>query len=151
MSEPIIRNAEVKDLDGIVGLCNAHAIFEKTTYDSTNKKNLLKEHLFGENKALECIVAEQNEQIIGYVTYMKQFSTWDAEFYVYLDCLYLTEESRGKGLGYRLMNEVKQYALSENCRIVQWQTPDFNVSAVEFYNRLGGHSKPKERFTWEIY
>ena len=49
-------------------------------------------------------------------------------------------------LGLKLMQLVKSYAENEKCFQIQWQTPDFNHKAIEFYKKLGGVSKKKERF-----
>lgn len=81
---------------------------------------------------------------------MLQYSTWDAKYYTYLDCLFLLEEARGKGAGQQLMRSVKTESLKLNSGLIQWQTPDFNVDAIRFYRRLGAVSKSKERFFWEI-
>ena len=107
MNEPIIRFAEKSDIEDIVRLCELHAIFEKSEYQSENKKELLSEHLFSDQPSLYCLVVEHFDKIIGYATYMKQFSTWDSEFYVYMDCLFITEECRGNGIGQKLMMKLK--------------------------------------------
>lgn len=145
-----IRFAQKKDLPQIIELCKAHAEYEHANYDSTNKEELLEKFLFGQNSALQCLVVAQQDNIVGYATFTKQFSTWDANFYMYLDCLFLTEETRGKGLGKRLMEKIKVYSKTENCNTIQWQTPDFNTKAIAFYNKIGGISKNKERFTLSI-
>ena len=93
---------------------------------------------------------EENEEIVGYSTFIKQFSTWDASYYVYLDCLYLKEKLRGKGVGFKLMNLIREYAIEQNCSVIQWQTPVFNKSAIRFYNKIGAKSKVKERFAWKV-
>ncbi len=71
-------------------------------------------------------------------------------YYLYLDCLYLSEKTRGKGIGAQIMNKIKVYAKSINCSEIQWQTPDFNKEAIDFYKKLGADSKTKERFNWKI-
>ena len=81
---------------------------------------------------------------------MKQFSTWDANFYIYMDCLFLTEESRGYGIGEKMMNVIKEEAEKLNCNLIQWQTPDFNTRAIKFYDRIGGISKTKERYFLKV-
>ena len=88
----IIRPAEKVDLPELVHLCRLHAAYEESAYDSENKENKLKHHLFSEYPSLFCLVAEYETKVVGYITYMKQFSTWDADFYVYMDCLFLLEE-----------------------------------------------------------
>ncbi|WP_109853613.1 GNAT family N-acetyltransferase [Aquimarina sp. AU58] len=146
----IIRFAKEGDIKQIVLLCKAHAIYEKTTFDSNKKAMLLLQYLFGSENALKCVVVEQNNELLGYATFMKQFSTWDADFYIYLDCLYLKEETRGKGIGTKIMAMVKEFAISEGCTIIQWQTPDFNTDAINFYKKTGAKSKAKERFFWKV-
>jgi len=145
-----IRFAKEKDIRQIIKLCKEHAAFEKAEYDSRNKEELLSRHLFKSINNVKCIVVEKDDEIVGYSTFIKQFSTWDANHYIYLDCIYLKEKMRGNGIGFKLMNLIKEYANKENCHIIQWQTPTFNKSAISFYNKLGAKSKAKERFVWRI-
>ncbi|WP_255452597.1 GNAT family N-acetyltransferase [Aquimarina sp. RZ0] len=89
-------------------------------------------------------------EIVGYATFMKQFSTWDAQYYMYLCCLYLKEKNRGNGIGKEIMNWVKTYAKDQNCSRMQWQTPSFNTEAIKFYKNLGAIAYNKERFLWSL-
>lgn len=146
----IIRFAEKKDVESIVNLCKLHATFEKCDFDKTNKTSLLTKYLFDDKDVLQCLVVEQHKEIIGYATFMKQFSTWDASFYLYLDCLFFLDTVRGKGLGTLLMNRIKAYAKTENCTHMQWQTPNFNTKAIQFYKKIGATTKTKERFFWNV-
>ncbi len=141
-----IRFAEKKDVPQIVDLCEQHAASEQAEYTKKNKERLLSDAIFGESPSVRCLVVVEENTIIGYATYMKQFSTWDAHFYIYLDCLFLLKETRGKGLGTAVMEKVKECAKIENCTSIQWQTPDFNTKAIKFYKKMGGVSKTKERF-----
>lgn len=145
-----IRLAKKEDLHQIVTLCEAHAIYEKSAYDKNGKAEELEKHLFGEQAALHCLVVEKEGQLIGYATYMKQFSTWDANFYVYMDCLFLDDRSRGFGIGEKLVIRIKEESKKMGCSLIQWQTPDFNTRAIKFYHRIGAHSKVKERFFLEV-
>lgn len=146
ISKPEIRFVENNDIESLVHLCELHAIFEKSEYNPLGKGQELSRHLFSENPALYCLVVEMEKEIIGYATYMKQFSTWDACFYVYMDCLFLTEKARGFGIGERIINKIKQEAEKLDCYLIQWQTPKFNTRAMKFYDRIGGISKTKERY-----
>lgn len=150
MKEPKIRVVKKSDLEDLVRLCELHAIFEKSEYKSENKKQKLNEHLFSDQPSLYCLVVEHLDKIIGYATYMKQFSTWDSAFYLYMDCLFMTEESRGFGIGEKLIERIKQEAYKKECSHIQWQTPNFNKRAMKFYNRIGAKSKTKERFFLEF-
>ncbi|EWH09665.1 N-acetyltransferase GCN5 [Cellulophaga geojensis KL-A] len=145
-----IRFAEQKDLPQIIDLCKEHAEYEQADYERKNKSELLYKFLFGHNPCLKCLVVEQENLIVGYATFMKQFSTWETEFYIYLDCLFLKENTRGNGVGRLLMEKIKSYAKNQKCSIIQWQTPDFNKKAIDFYRKIGVISKSKERFIWTI-
>jgi GNAT superfamily N-acetyltransferase len=144
-----IRIAEKKDSEAIKKLVKAHANFEKASALSDNNLNRLSNYIFNTD-VVKCLVAELNNEIVGYATFIKQFSTWDANYYIYLDCLYLNEKTRGKGIGTQVMDNIKAYAKSINCSVIQWQTPNFNKKAIEFYKKIGAESKTKERFYWEI-
>ena len=67
-----------------------------------------------------------------------------------MDCLFLTEESRGYGIGEKMMNVIKLEAKKLNCSLIQWQTPNFNTRAIKFYNRIGRISKTKERYFLKV-
>ena len=97
-----------------------------------------------------CLLVESHQHIVGYATFIKQFSTWDAAFYLYLDCLYFESEARGLGLGKQVMQYLMTFAKAQNCSRIEWQTPDFNQPAIRFYQKLGAVPKTKERFTWLV-
>ncbi|BDD06495.1 GNAT family N-acetyltransferase [Aureibacter tunicatorum] len=150
MEEIIIRKIRMNEVPDLISMCEAHADFEQATYINNDQEEILKECLFQLNPPLYCVVALREQSIMGYATYMKQFSTWDAEYYMYLDCLYLVEEARGLGYGRKIMEFIKSEALRLGCRQMQWQTPEFNDQAVRFYKGMGAVNKSKERFFWEF-
>ncbi len=145
-NELIIRFAKQKDIDQLIYLFKEHACFEKNEFKLENKKEKLKELLSSTSPVFYCLVVESNSKLIGYASYMKQFSTWDTSFYLYLDCLFLNKDSRGLGIGKKLMKRIKKESLLLGCNLIQWQTPFFNKNAIEFYNKIGAISKNKKRF-----
>jgi len=146
---PIIRVVEKKDIARLVELCQEHAAYENSDFSPIGKVQSLTKHLFLLENNITCLVLEYEDKLLGYSTLIRQFSTWDAKYYYYMDCLFLKEKTRGKGFGKLMMEEVKKHAIKENCN-VQWQTPEFNKNAIEFYKNLGAESKTKERFFWNI-
>ena len=88
--------------------------------------------------------------LLCYATYMRQYATWDACEYIYMDCLFIKEFARGYGLGEKLVNKIKQEGKKLRCDLIQWQTPDFNIRAMKFYRRIGSVSNSKERFFFPI-
>ena len=142
----MIRNARKEDINAIIALCKEHAIYEKASYSPENKAMLLSNVIFSSNPKVYCLVVEENDALVGYATYTIQYSTWDANEYIYLDCIYLKENSRGKNLGQRLIQKIATLGEKHNCSLMQWHTPVWNEGAIRFYNRLGAYSKSKERF-----
>ncbi len=145
-----IRFAESKDMQQIIELCEAHALYEKSDYSTKNKAVQLSKDLFSESSKLYCLVVESDKELIGYATYMKQYATWDACEYMYMDCLFIKDMARGFGIGEKLVKRIQKEGKKLNCILVQWQTPSFNTRAMKFYKRIGATSKSKERFFLSI-
>ncbi len=146
-----IRKAAPGDLEAISILCQAHARFEgDCTTSFAGHVERLGEHLFRQPTGLSCLVVVFQSVIVGYTTFIKQFPTWDAAFYIYLDCLYLHPSVRQKGLGRALLENIRAAALAQGCNVIQWQTPSQNANAIHFYRKMGAKSKTKERFFWEV-
>jgi GNAT superfamily N-acetyltransferase len=137
-------------IESLLDLCAAHAAFEASDYKREKKAERLAIDLFGENRKLYCLVVEADGYYIGYITWMKQYSTWDAKAYLYMDCLYLDDQYRGFGIGAELINHLKAFGRKEGIDLIQWQTPKFNVRAIKFYKRIGARNKSKERFFLDV-
>ncbi len=147
---PEIRFARKGDIEHIIDLCELHAAYEKSSYSRTGKAQLLLDGLLGVNPKLFCLVVEGEKNLLAYATYMKQYATWDAMEYVYMDCLYVREAIRGQRIGEKLVSRIKEEGQKMGCAWIQWQTPTFNTRAIKFYNRIGATYKSKERFFLNI-
>ncbi|MCF6280472.1 MAG: GNAT family N-acetyltransferase [Flavobacteriaceae bacterium] len=145
-----IRFAKKEDIHQIIDLCEAHANYEQCDYLKNGKAEKLSIDLFADAPKLFCLIVEKDNRLVGYATYMKQYSTWDANKYIYMDCLYIKDDARGFGLGEKLVRRIQEEGRKLGCNLVQWQTPNFNVRAIKFYKRIGATSKEKERFFLEI-
>ncbi len=141
----IIRQAKPTDISEIIQLCAEHAEYEKASFSSEGKAQKLAQFFFDKNPTAYCLIAESENQIVGYATYSFEFSTWDAELYTHMDCLFLRDFARGFGIGEALIEQIKTTAKQNNCSIIQWQTPQFNERAIKFYYRIGATSKEKLR------
>lgn len=145
----VIRPPAAGDLDELVALCAAHAAWEQAPYDPAGKAERLAGLLLGPAPRIACVVADNGDGLVGYASWTYDASTWDAREFAYLDCLYLRETHRGKGLGRALLARVARSALAAGCHQVQWHTPEFNHGALRFYAGTGASRKPKIRFFLE--
>lgn len=142
----VIRRIKEYELDQMIELCEEHAKFEKTEYSREGKLKKLHAHLWGNELVLICFVAVSKKELLGYITYTREFSTWSADYFFHMDCLYIKEKKRKLGIGRRLVNEMVKSADREGIKQIQWQTPIENLNAIEFYHHLGAYSKEKSRF-----
>ncbi len=145
----IVRSLENKDIKMFVDMCESHAIYEKASFSKIDKEEKF-DKLLENTSNWQVFVVEVGRQLIGYCSLVKQFSTWEAGYYMYLDCLFVKEEYRGRKVGALLMDRAKDYVIENDCSELQWQTPECNKGAIRFYDRLGAISKTKERFSWGV-
>ena len=143
-----LRDAVPADLPTIARLCRAHALYERAAPPPPEQAERLARLLFGVPPRLWCLVAAEGEQLVGYATWSLECSTWRAAEYAHLDCLYLEEALRGRGLGRALLERVAARAAELGATHLEWQTPAWNAGAIRFYERLGASGSDKKRFTW---
>ncbi len=141
----MIRWARFEDLPELVRLCAEHAEYERSAFAPAGKEEALGHLLFMPEARLKCLIAEEDGAAIGYASFSVDVSTWDADRYMHMDCLYLRPQARNMGIGRALMARIAQEALALGVKRMQWQTPSFNVAAVRFYDRLGPVRKEKFR------
>lgn len=141
------KNEEVHQL---LSLCAQHAAFEKCDYDPAGRRERLSKDIFSSVPKLHCRVAIFDGIYIGYITWMKQYSTWNAAEYLYMDCLFLDDKYWSNGIEVALVNEIKKFGKENDINGIQWQTPVFNERAIKFYRRIGAAARSKERFFLDI-
>lgn len=146
----IIRSVEPRDLDEVVVLCAEHAAFEQASYDPAGKREKLSTLLFAREPALLGKVAVSGDSFVGYATASAEVSTWAAERFMHMDCLFVREAHRGRGVGARLMEAIVQEAARLGIAHLQWQTPRWNTAADRFYRRVGASASEKLRYTLVI-
>ncbi|WMX45116.1 GNAT family N-acetyltransferase [Streptomyces roseicoloratus] len=152
MTAAHVRHARPEDLDRVAELAAEHAAYEKAAPPPPDLAARLHRLLFGPTPArLRCLVAElPDTTLAGYATCAPELSTWSATEYLHMDCLYLTEGSRGHGLGPLLMAAIRAEARALGLAEIQWQTPTWNEGAIRFYDRLGATSKEKRRYSLPV-
>lgn len=145
--EYLIRDFEDRDIQALIHLCAKHAAHERCDYDTTGKAALLKSALLSPSPCIHCWVVQVEGNTVGYVTFTFDFSTWSARHFLHLDCIYIEENYRGYGIGKSLMKKLIEIAKAKDCVNIQWQTPDFNEIAIQFYKRMGATGLNKKRFS----
>lgn len=134
-------------MDALVPLLKEHALYEGATFAERDQRVNLERYIFSEPCRLYCwVVEDAADRLVGYCTYMLEFSTWKAEHFIHMDCLYLQPQMRSLGIGTQLMEKLICHSRELGVTEIQWQTPEDNYGAIEFYRKMGAQSKKKLRF-----
>lgn len=135
-----IQPIQEKDFEELASLFQEFATFEKVPEMMTNSVEKMKE----EKEYFHGFVArDENENILGYVTYFFAYYTWVGKS-LYMDDLYVRDEYRGKGVGSNLINKVISFAKEQKCNRLRWQVSNWNHPAISFYENLGAEINKTE-------
>jgi GNAT superfamily N-acetyltransferase len=133
----LIRPAIDADVPTILALIWELAAYEHLTHACVATEGLLREHLFGAERAAEALVAEEGGGVVGYAIFFKTFSTFLGRPGIFLEDIYVQPAQRRKGIGKALLREVARLAVTRGYGRVEWSVLDWNVPAIEFYKALG--------------
>ena len=142
-----IRQANVADVRKVTDLCASHAAYERVGFDPAGHSDRLASAMMGTPPRVIVLLAEQDERQIGYASLSREFSTWRGRDFMHMDCLFVVEAMRGRGVGRKLFNAVLEEARRLGLDLVEWQTPEWNDQAILFYRGLGAVDRPKARFS----
>lgn len=132
-----IRFAEAQDIDHIYNLILELAEYEKLSHIVKTSPESLQKFLFGDEKFIEVLVAEIDNQIIAYAIFFKNYSTFLGKPGIYLEDLYVKPEFRNAGVGKALLTKIFSIAKERNYGRVEWSVLDWNEPAINFYKKLG--------------
>jgi GNAT superfamily N-acetyltransferase len=141
-SQIIIRKAELKDCEAIFGLIQELAVYEKAPQEVETNPAILAETGFGSNPLWKGLVAEIENQVIGFALYYTRFSTWKGAR-MYLEDFYVQEAYRKYGIGKRLFDELIQICDKEHFNGMVWQVLDWNTPALNFYAKYNAGMDPE--------
>lgn len=132
-----LRLAQAADCDALFDLIKALAEYEKLSDAVVGNANLLRQHLFGERKYIEAIVAESLGQIVGFALFFHNYSTFLTKPGIYLEDLFVLPDYRRQGIGKALLTKLAQITLERDCGRLEWSVLDWNEPAQKFYRTMG--------------
>lgn len=132
-----VRAAERTDVPAILAMIRELADFEHLTHLCTATAARLEQELFGPTPAAEALLAVSGDQAVGYAIYFHNFSTFLGRKGLYLEDLYVRPSHRHQGCGRALLIAVARIAAERGCARFEWMALDWNMPAIEFYEKLG--------------
>ena len=142
-----IRDAKPSDAKTILHFINELAIYEKEPNAVKTNEQAILDTLFCEGATAHSILCLDGDEAIGFAVYFYNYSTWLGKNGLYLEDLYVSPDSRGKGAGKAIMKHLANTALKNNCGRFEWVVLDWNKPAIDFYDSIG--AKPQTE--WIIY
>lgn len=100
----------------------------------------------GPDARFQALIAHDGGQAEGFSLFFPHFSTWRAQPGVYVQDLWVAPETRGSGLGERLLAATARHAAGEwDAGYLMLSVDAQNFGARRFYERLGFRPQEDDR------
>ena len=155
----MIRPATPADVSAVFELIAALARYEKLEQENVGSEERLREHLFGERRFCEALVAVEepdaahaggdggSERVVGFALFFHNYSTFLTQPGIYLEDLFVLPDARRRGHGRDLLAAVARLAVERGCGRFEWAVLHWNEPAIRFYKSLG--AKPLDE--WGLF
>ena len=144
---PTISTATGADLDDVLPLFAAYQTFYTGTAQPDEKNRaFLKRFVDGEAGRLLIARDAEDGTALGFANLYWTFSSTIAEEHVLMNDLFVTEDARGKGVGFALIEAARAVAKERGSKTLSWETALDNRVAQRLYERTGA-----ERYVWFEY
>jgi GNAT superfamily N-acetyltransferase len=143
----MIRSATPADVPTIARLIRGLAEYERLAHAVVLDEARLHDHLFGERRYAEVLMAVDGETVVGFALFFHSYTTFTCKPCIYLEDLFVLPEHRGKGHGKGLLIALAKLAVERDCARVEWSVLNWNEPAIQFYKSLS--AKPMDE--WTVY
>ena len=134
-----IRAVSRKDYGQWLPLWDGYNAFYERTGETALSPDITRTtwaRIFDPSEPVHALVAESDSQLVGLTHYLFHRSTIAIEPVCYLQDLFTSEATRGKGVGLALIHEVYEQARRAGSRRVYWQTHETNRIAMQLYDTV---------------
>ena len=131
-----VRNLDKTDHVQWKKLWTDYLSFYKTTINDRVYKTSFQRLISNDLREYQGIVAELNEEIIGFSHYLFHRNLWSTQDTCYLSDLYVVPEMRGNGIARKLIHKVAQQAKDCGVKGVYWNTQETNYKGRMLYDQV---------------
>ena len=129
-----IRPIAVTDKERWLDLFKQYIIFYKSSL--TDEQFELDWQRINSDFNINGLVAELDGQVVGLAHYIFRPSTWAEKDFCYLEDLFVDPAVRGKGVGFALIKELENIAVSKGSKRLYWTTAPDNETARKLYDKV---------------
>lgn len=145
----IVRKANENDIPEIQNMIKGLAEYEKRPQDMTASKEDLRYWIF-EKKIATGLIAEYNNEPIGYAIYYPVFGSFAAEAGVHLEDLFLNEKYRHCGLGRTFFSKIEEFVKQDGYSKIEWSCLEWNIPSIRFYNKIGATQEQGRKYFFYV-
>jgi GNAT superfamily N-acetyltransferase len=98
------------------------------------------ERLLDPREPMGAALAWDGSTAVGMVHHIRHRSCWTVGDYLYLQDLFVSPQSRGTGIGRKLIEYVYDIGRASGCARVHWLTHETNTHAMLLYDRIAERS-----------
>ena len=99
-----------------------------------------------EKKIATVLIAQYDEEIIGYAIYYPVFGSFAGEAGVHLEDFLLKEEYRHRGLGKKFFSRIEEYVKEDGYSKIEWSCLEWNTPSIAFYNSIGATQEQGRKY-----
>lgn len=141
----IVREVQESELLALLDLIKAKAEFDGCPESLKATVESLRDALFSSKPLAHALVVEVDGEVVGMATYYSIFSSFISKPGLWLDDLFVYEQSRNLGIGEALMKRLCLIAKAGGCGRIDWIVSNFNEGGKRFYRRIGAEISEKGR------
>lgn len=142
-----IYKATIEDLEGVSRLFNAYRMFYDKASDLEGAKSYIKERL--ENKDSLILVVKRDQSYLGFTQLYPTFSSISMKNAWILNDLFIDSDARKQGIGEKLLQKAKDYAINTNAKSISLSTGSDNFSAQKLYEK-NGYERDSQFYQYEL-
>jgi len=146
MDLKIIR-ANKNHIEGVSVLFDLYRQFYKYQKDLNNSKNYLHKRIVNNESII--FIGTENEKIIAFVQLYETFDSLNLSKKLVLYDLYVLEKYRKLGIGRKLMNKSKEFAINNKFSRIELSTSIDNYDAQKLYESLD-YIRDKEYYNYDL-
>ena len=105
----------------------------------------LENDFFGQKPLAFVLLAEIDQNPVGFATYHFTYSSFLAKPGIWLDDLYIKAEHRSNGIGEKLIQHLCEIAQLKGCGRIDWTVAANNERGIKFYHKIGAKIIQKVR------
>ena len=139
----VIRRAQAKDLDSLVSFTVAEAReAEGAELDPSIVRRGVEAGLSNRAIAMYWVVESDQGEIVARTSALREWSDWHAQYYWWVQSMYVVPDHRGRGLVEMLIGTVSAEARNRGAADLRLYVHEQNSRAIRAYRRCGFSGLP---------